>query len=165
MAHFTAAFLGGVQLQLALRSAMLDLPRCQDFFQPQVATHQGAPMKITYRHVEAEYHAIVEHETARHATKLNRILKRYSPDLVLLHGSLEKTPRKTEFNFSLNLSIPTGTLHATGVGADVLGSVKAAFAELEVQVTKHQAKLRKDYVWKRKRAIAMPVPREAPSSD
>jgi ribosome-associated translation inhibitor RaiA len=122
-------------------------------------------MKITYSHVEAEHHAIIEHETARHAAKLDRILKRYSPDLVLLHGSLEKTPRKTEFNFSLNLNLPTGTLHATGVGADVLGSAKAAFAELEVQVTKHQAKLRKDYVWKRKRAIAVPVPREAPSSD
>jgi ribosome-associated translation inhibitor RaiA len=144
---------------------MLDLPRCSDFFHPQAAKHQGAPMKITYSHVDPEYHAIIEHEVERHAEKLNRILKRYAPDLVLLHGSLEKTPRKTEFSFSLNLNLPTGTLHATGVGADVMGSAKAAFAELEVQVKKHQGKLRKDYVWKRKRAIALPVPREAPSSD
>jgi ribosome-associated translation inhibitor RaiA len=144
---------------------MLDSPRCQDFFHPQSAKHQGAPMKITYSHVGTEYHAIIDHEVARHAAKLNRILKRYSPDLVVLHGSLEKTPRKTEFNFSLNLNLPTGTLHSTGVGADVLGSVKAAFAELEPQITKHQAKLRKDYVWKRKRAIALPTPRGAPSSD
>jgi ribosome-associated translation inhibitor RaiA len=144
---------------------MLTLPRCQDFFQPQFQTRQGAPMKITYSHVEAEYHAIIEHEVARHTAKLNRILKRYSPDLVLLHGSLEKTPRKTEFNFSLNLTLPTGTLHSTGVGADVLGSAKAAFAELEVQLKKHQAKLRKDYVWKRKRELVLPTPREAPSSD
>jgi len=122
-------------------------------------------MKITYSHVEAEYHAIIEHEVARHAAKLNRILKRYSPDLVLLHGSLEKTPRKIEFNFSLNLTLPTGTLHSTGVGADVLGSAKAAFAELEVQLKKHQAKLRKDYVWKRKREMVLPTPREVPSSD
>jgi len=118
-------------------------------------------MRITYSHVDPEFHAIIEHEVARHAAKLNRILKRYSPDLVVLHGSLEKTPRKTEFNFSLNLNLPTGTMHATGVGPDVLGSAKAAFAELEVQVKKHQAKLRKDYVWKRKRAIALPTPREA----
>jgi len=152
-------------LQVPGRSAMLELPRCQGFFRPQSATRQGAPMKITYSHVDSEFHAIIEHETARHAAKLNRILKRYAPDLVLLHGSLEKTPRKSEFNFSLNLNLPTGTLHATGVGADVLGSAKAAFAELEVQVKKHQAKLRKDYVWKRKRAIALPTPREAPSSD
>jgi ribosomal subunit interface protein len=122
-------------------------------------------MKITFSHVDTEYHDIIEHETARHAAKLDRILKRYSPDLVLLHGSLEKTPRKIEFNFSLNLNLPTGTLHSTGVGADVLGSVKAAFAELEAQLTKHQAKLRKDYVWKRKRSASLPAPREAPSSD
>jgi ribosome-associated translation inhibitor RaiA len=144
---------------------MLDLPRCSDFFHPQSAKHQGAPMKITYSHVDPEFRAIIEHETERHAAKLNRILKRYSPDLVVLHGSLEKTPRKTEFNFSLNLNLPTGTLHSTGVGADALGSAKAAFAELEVQVTKHQAKLRKDYAWKRKRAIALPTPRQAPTSD
>src|SRR5271154_5226977 len=122
-------------------------------------------MKITYSHVETEYHVIIEHEVARHADKLNRILQRYSPDAVLLHGSLEKTPRKTEFNFSLNLNLPTGTLHSTGVGADVLGSAKAAFAELETQVKKHQSKLRKDYVWKRKRAIDLPLPRETPAAD
>ena len=165
MAHFAAAFRGEVQLQLTLRGAMLDSLRCHDFFHPQLATHQGASMKITYSHVDPEFRAIVEHETERHAATLNRILKRYSPDLVVLHGSLEKTPRKTEFNFSLNLNLPTGTLHATGVGADALGSTKAAFAELEVQVKKHQAKVRKDYLWKRKRAIALPTPREAPSSD
>ena len=122
-------------------------------------------MKITYSHIEPEFHTDIEHETERHAQKLNRLLKRYAADLVYLHGSLEKTPRKTEFNFSVNLNLPTGTLHATGVGADALGSAKAAFAELEKQVKKHQAKLRKDYVWKRKRGIGAPAPYEAPSSD
>jgi ribosomal subunit interface protein len=121
-------------------------------------------MKITYSHIEAEFQEAIEHETERHAQKLNRLLKRYAADLVYLHGSLEKTPRKTEFNFSVNLNLPTGTLHATGVGADALGSAKAAFAELEKQVKKHQAKLRKDYVWKRKRSIGAPAPHEAPSS-
>jgi hypothetical protein len=32
-------------------------------------------------------------------------------------------------------------------------SCKKAFAELVAQVKKHQAKLRKDYEWKRKRPI------------
>ena len=40
-------------------------------------------MKITYSHVDPEFHAIIEHEAERHAEKLNRILKRYAPDLVL----------------------------------------------------------------------------------
>jgi ribosome-associated translation inhibitor RaiA len=52
----------------------------------------------------------------------------------------------------VNLTLPTGTLHASAAGADVRSSAKAAFAELESQVKKHQEKLRKDYVWKRKRA-------------
>ena len=34
------------------------------------------------------------------------------------------------YMFTLNLSLPTGTLHATGEGADVLASVKMAFAEI-----------------------------------
>jgi ribosome-associated translation inhibitor RaiA len=111
-------------------------------------------MKITYRNIEPPFLNLIEKDFARHVDKLNRLLKRYSPDLVQLHSSLEKTPRKTEFGFSLNLTLPTGTLHATGLGPDVRASAKAAFAEIEVQVKKHQEKLRKDYVWKRKRGRA-----------
>ena len=109
-------------------------------------------MKVAYRHIEPESQRAVEIESERHIEKLNRLLKRYAPDLVVLHGSLEKAPRKIEYTVSLNLSLPTGTLHASAGGADVRSSAKAAFAELEAQVKKHQQKLRKDYVWKRKRA-------------
>jgi ribosome-associated translation inhibitor RaiA len=109
-------------------------------------------MKIIYSHIEVEFRQAVENEAQRHIVKLNRLLKRYAPDLVVLHCSLEKTPRKTEYNIAVNLALPTGTLHALGAGGDVRGGVKVAFAELETQVTKHQEKLRKDYMWKRKRA-------------
>ena len=54
-------------------------------------------MKITYSHIELEYRVPIEHETERHAEKLNRLLKHYAVDLVHLHGSLEKTPHKPEF--------------------------------------------------------------------
>lgn len=108
-------------------------------------------MKIAYRNIEPRFQALIEKDFAHHLDKLNRLLRRYSPDLVQLHSSLEKVPRKTEFDFSLNLILPTGTLHATGVGSDVRKSAKAAFSEIEVQVKKHQEKLRKDYAWKRKR--------------
>jgi ribosome-associated translation inhibitor RaiA len=118
-------------------------------------------MKITYSHIEPEARKFVEDESRRSIEKLNRLLKKYAPDLVLLHGSLEKSPRKMEFSYSLNLTLPTGTLHATGVGGDVRKSVKAAFAEIQAQVKKHQEKLRKDYVWKRKRPRALPQPDEA----
>ncbi len=113
-------------------------------------------MKITYSHLAPEFRKAVELESQHHVEKLNRLLKRYAPDLVVLHGSIEKTPRKTEYTFSLNLTLPTGTLHASASGADVRTSTKGAFAELEAQVKKHQEKLRKDYVWKRKRGRPAP---------
>jgi ribosome-associated translation inhibitor RaiA len=125
-------------------------------------------MKITYSHIEPELRETIEHETAHYVAKLNRLLKRYPEDSVLLHESLGKNPHQHEFSFSLNLTLPTGTLHATGVGpdSDVRASAKAAFTEIERQVKKHQEKLRKDYLWKRKRPRAtIATPREVPSAD
>ena len=104
-------------------------------------------MKITYSQIEAADRASIEKEFARHIEKLNRLLKRYDPDLVQLHCTLEKTPHRIEFAFSLNLTLPSGSLQATGRGADARAGAKVAFAEIESQVKKHQEKLRKDYVW------------------
>ncbi len=113
----------------------------------------GAQMKlsINYKHVES--HKPVESEVERHVSKLEKLLQSYSPDLVQLHGAFSKTPRTDENCCSLNLSLPTGTLHATGTGTTVRASCKKAFSELEAQVKKHQAKLRKDYEWRRKRPL------------
>jgi ribosome-associated translation inhibitor RaiA len=123
-------------------------------------------MKITYSHIEPELREAIERETARRTGKLDRLLKHYPADAVLLHGSLEENPHQHEFSYSLNLTLPTGTLHATGAGADALAGAKAAFAEIERQVKKHQEKLRKDYLWKRKRPRAgISTPSEAPSAD
>jgi ribosome-associated translation inhibitor RaiA len=122
-------------------------------------------MKITYSHIEPELREAIERETAHRTGKLDRLLKHYPADAVLLHGSLEVNPHQREFSYSLNLTLPTGTLHATGAGADVLAGAKAAFAEIERQVKKHQGKLRKDYLWKRKRPRAgISTPSEAPSA-
>jgi ribosomal subunit interface protein len=122
-------------------------------------------MKITYSQIAVESRPAVESEFERHQPKLNRLLKHYEPDLVELHGSLEKIARRNEFDLSLNLKLPTGTLHATGVGSDIASSTKAAFSELESQVKKHQQKLRKDYVWKRKRGRGVPKLGEVGSAD
>jgi ribosome-associated translation inhibitor RaiA len=117
----------------------------------------GAHMKVSMSYKQVESHKPVEAEVERHVGKLEKLLKSYSPDLVQLHGAFSKTPRTDENSCSLNLSLPTGTLHATGTGTTVPASCKKAFSELEAQVKKHQAKLRKDYEWKRKR----PLPRAA----
>jgi ribosome-associated translation inhibitor RaiA len=108
-------------------------------------------MKLSIRNVHEEWREPVEKETQRQAAKLEKLLMRYAPDLVQLHAGIEKHARKESYTFTLNLSLPTGTLHATGEGSDVLASVKTAFAEICAQCKKHQALLRKDYEWKRKR--------------
>lgn len=111
-------------------------------------------MKLIIRHNNEEWRESIETETQRHVLKLQKLLKRYSPDLVQLHGDIEKHPRRETYIFAVNLSLPTGTLHATGEGAEVRSSVKAAFSEIEAQIKKHMALLRKDYEWKRKRPHA-----------
>jgi ribosomal subunit interface protein len=110
-------------------------------------------LSMSYKHVDA--HEAVEKQNARHVEKLARLLKSYEPDLVQLHGVLSKNPHNQGHSFSVNLSLPTGTLHATGTGENVRAACQKAFAELEVQVKKHQSRLRKDYEWKRKRARSL----------
>jgi ribosome-associated translation inhibitor RaiA len=106
-------------------------------------------LSISYKHVDS--HKPVEKEAEKYKSKLERLLKSYEPDLVQLHGVFSKNPANGGHLFSLNLSLPTGTLHATGNGSDVLASCKQAFSDLQTQVKKHQSRLRHDYEWKRKR--------------
>lgn len=111
-------------------------------------------MKISYSNVHSDLRKQIETASQRHIEKLSRLLKSYSPDLVHLHGCFDKTSHTSEYELSLNLVLPTGTLHATGTGTEVRPMVNMAFAEIEVQVKKHQQKLRKDFLWKRKRGRA-----------
>jgi len=107
---------------------------------------------ISYKHVDVP--AKVEPAVKRHLQKIATLLKTYEPDLVLLHGSFEKHPRHTLYAFDVSVSLPSGTLHATGEAQDALSSARKGFAELETQIKKHQSRLRKDYQWKRKRVRA-----------
>jgi ribosome-associated translation inhibitor RaiA len=111
---------------------------------------------ISYRYVHA--HQPVAAEVAHHVAKLNRLLKSYEPDLVQLHGAFMQNSHshREEHFFSINLALPTGSLHATGSGENPLGSCKQAFSELEGQLKRHQSLLRKDYEWKRKREMDKP---------
>ncbi len=105
-------------------------------------------LSISYKHVGSE--ALVEKELKRRIEKLGALLKSYAPDAVHLHGVFSKNVHKQQHSFSLNLSLPTGTLHCTGDGADLETCCRAAFNELESQVKKHKSLLRHDYEWKRK---------------
>jgi ribosome-associated translation inhibitor RaiA len=115
---------------------------------------KGDPLKISLSHKREEWREPVEKETNRRVLKIAKLLKHYDPDLVQLHGTVDKRARKEEYVFILNLSLPTGTLHATGEGADVSGCIKIAFTEIEAQIKKHISLVRKDFEWKRKRQKA-----------
>ena len=108
-------------------------------------------ISISYKYVKS--HQPVEEEIGRYAGKLSKLLKCYASDAVRIHGVFARNLHNNEHSFSLNLKLPTGTLHATGTGSGVRASCKRAFRDLEQQVKKHQARLRKDHAWKRKRRL------------
>ncbi len=116
-------------------------------------------MKLSLSYKNVDLREPIESEVTRHLEKLGKLLKTYAPDLVQVHASIEKHPRKVLYAFSLNLSLPTGSLHASGDGPDIRQSVRDAFVDLSSQLKKHQAKVRRDYQWKRKRAVPALVTR------
>jgi ribosome-associated translation inhibitor RaiA len=128
----------GVELQTASRP---DFP-----FNPT-----GATMKVAINYKDVEKHKPAEKEVSRFVSKLSRLLKSYDQDLLQLRGSFSQNPRNSEYIFSANLVLPSGTLHATGSAAHLSACCKQAFGELEEQVKKHKERIRKDYEWKRKR--------------
>lgn len=106
-------------------------------------------VSISYKHVDS--HEVVATEVMRRLDKLGKLLKSYQPDLIQLHGVFSRNKRTEEQSLALTLSLPTGTLHATGNGKNVLAGTKNAFSDIEGQIKKHQALLRREHEWKRRR--------------
>jgi len=108
-------------------------------------------MKLSVSFKDLQNHQSVQKEMDHRIAKLNTLLKTYEPDLVQLHAVFAKQSRLDNHTLALNLTLPTGTLHATSECEHLAACCKKAFSELEAQVKKHQSRLRKDYEWKRKR--------------
>jgi ribosomal subunit interface protein len=108
-------------------------------------------VSISYKDVDSQ--EAVTREINHRLEKLNRLLKSYEPDLVQIKGVFSKNPRTDEQSLALTLSLPSGTLRATGDGGNVLAGCKKAFSELEAQLKKHQSLLRREHEWKRKRPV------------
>ena len=83
--------------------------------------------------VEREFHVQIQ--------KLRRRLYVFKPDLVHLHGFVEQDNSHSASS-SLNLRLPSGQIAAQHSGENALAAVKAAFADLLSQVTKHKELLR-----------------------
>jgi len=106
-------------------------------------------VSISYKHVESQ--PVVANEVMRRLDKLQKLLRSYEPDLIQIKGVFSHNPRTEEQSLALTLSLPTGTLRATGNGKNVLAGCKKAFSDLELQIKKHQSLLRREHEWKRKR--------------
>jgi ribosome-associated translation inhibitor RaiA len=106
-------------------------------------------VSISYKHVDAQQ--AVAAEMVRRLDKLGKLLRSYEPDLIQLHGVFSMNKRTEERMLALTLSLPSGTLHATGNGKNALAGCKNAFSDIELQLKKHQSLLRREHEWKRKR--------------
>jgi ribosome-associated translation inhibitor RaiA len=108
-------------------------------------------MNVSVQYKCDDFRPQVERDIARYSAKLERWLGRYDSDLVTLHGSYHKHARKRTYIVALNMRLPGATLHASAGNAEARFAVRRAFDELEMQVSRHQQLLRRDYEWKRKR--------------
>jgi len=108
-------------------------------------------VSISYKHIDSQQ--AVAMEVTRRLDKLGRLLKSYEPDLVQIKGVFSRNPRTEEQSLALTLSLPTGTLRATGNGKNVLAGCKNAFSDIEMQIKKHQSLLRREHEWKRKQPV------------
>jgi RNA polymerase sigma factor (sigma-70 family) len=91
----------------------------------------------------------VEREFHHQLQKLERRLQVFKPDLVHLHAAVEPGAGRGS-GASLSLRLPSGHIVAQGAGENALAAVKAAFADLLSQLTKHKELLRGQ--WTRKTA-------------
>jgi ribosomal subunit interface protein len=108
-------------------------------------------VSISYKHADVQ--KAVATEVLRRLDKMGRLLKSYEPDLIQLKGVFSTNKRTEEQSLALTLSLPTGVLHAIGNGKNVLAGCKQAFSEIELQIKKHQALLRRHHEWSRKRQV------------
>ena len=110
-------------------------------------------MKFSISYKNVEWHEPVETVSKRAAAKLEKLLQHYAPDLVQLRGCMERAAGREEYTFSLSLVLPTGSLYAAGNARAIRPAVRLAFVDIETQVKKHTAILRRDAQWKRKRRL------------
>src|SRR5262249_39186282 len=114
----------------------------------------------------------VEREFQHQIQKLRQRLQVFKPDLIHLHAFVEQDNSRSASS-SHNLSLSSGQMAAKKSGDNALAAVKAAFADLLSQVTKHKELLRGHWTRKTQPRAAgreaamtsevMPVPSKKPA--
>ena len=96
-----------------------------------------------------EHEASIQERLNFFISKLETQLASLPPDLVFLHGVLEKHPKRQFYHLSLNLNLPGRTLSAREGKSKLEAVLNAAFQEIDRQLKKHKAFLRREHIWKR----------------
>ncbi|MBI4443538.1 MAG: hypothetical protein HY649_09220 [Acidobacteria bacterium] len=104
---------------------------------------------FSYQHVS--HNLQIDKAIRQYVAKLERLLNRFSNDLIRLHGLLEYNAAHQGPSCSLNLWLPTSQLHARHEGGTPLTALQTSFNHLIEQVKKHKQVLRREDVWKRRR--------------
>ena len=116
-------------------------------------------MKTHVSYHDLPDHKTIERELHRQEAKLAQRLKKVDPDLLSLHVSLVRRTRSvTRFVASVTLHMPSGQLNASEEDPRPLIALKHSFGELLRELTKHQAKLRREPSRRRARRRQPPTP-------
>ncbi|HWV58654.1 MAG TPA: HPF/RaiA family ribosome-associated protein [Longimicrobiales bacterium] len=92
----------------------------------------------------------------RRISKLRKRLSAFEPDLVQLDVAVERHARRPEFTGSLRLFVVNRTLTAARNSADTpMGLIQAAFEDLEEQLDRFKAELRRESA--RRRVASEPL--------
>jgi RNA polymerase sigma factor (sigma-70 family) len=89
----------------------------------------------------------IENQIKLHIEKLHKRLQVFRPDLIHLHATLEQNSVREGFTVAMNLRLPSGQMAVSSQGVTQVVAVKAAFDDLQEQVSKHKARLRERWKW------------------
>src|SRR5262245_31559265 len=84
----------------------------------------------------------------RRTSKLEKNLRKFSPELVYLRLMVEQNTVRSLYTISITLDLPGTTLAAREEQHDVQDGIRRAFSELERQLDRYKANLRLEH-WKR----------------
>ena len=105
-------------------------------------------IEFSFHHVDRD--PMINKTIDSNVRKLEKLLSRFSPDLVRLHGLMEFTAPHQGPVCSLNLWLPTGRLNFRHEGGTPLIALQDCFHHLIEQVKRHKAFVRREGVWRRR---------------
>jgi len=77
--------------------------------------------------------------------KLTKHLAHFKDENIHIHANIDKNPHKEEYYASMNVYVPSGTLHARSSSFDMFESMDEVVHSVIRQAEKFKAKLRKGY--------------------